>query len=612
MSNPSESRSTAVRILLLTHDDAEAQIVARRLGVDAFPAQLERVFSLGAFATACAAGSFEVILIDVDLPDTGAWRALKTARRQCSGVPIVLLSSSTGSELASELSKHGATNLVAKGQPGELVSIIARVAGVSPNGRMRPASAAGPTPSAREEDSDSIFRQIADQTEDIICLHGPDGLIEYVTPSVNRLLGYQPEDWAGRRLGDFVQEEDAAALHASMESILMSGEPAGLVVGRYRHKQKGGVWMATKLQPIRDAGGAVVRIMTVSSDCTERRGVEESLRRGERLFEGIAEANRLLLTSRRVMESMSSMLRVLGEAAGARRVVVCQLRTHSISGRPVCSLCAEWTQDPKLSLLGRSELVETAVPDPEAADEIAAGRLPAGLRGLLERQGLKKMLQFAVPVHGRAWGAIGFEQDGEGDRWSTAVSAALEIFAFNIGQAVEREDTLAALADSQRRYEALLAGLSEAVFQIDLEARWRFLNPTWEELTGFRVDESIGRRFSSYVAPDEAAAVLEGFGRLVSGRDERIENEIRFLHRLGSEIWLRVTAQPQYDEDGHVIGVSGTLIDVTQRRMAMEAMRASERKFTAVFEASSDALFLFDNTTNLIVECNPRAVEMFE
>ena len=29
--------------------------------------------------------------------------------------------------------------------------------------------------------------------------------------------------------------------------------------------------------------------------------------------------------------------------------------------------------------------------------------------------------------------------------------------------------------------EALLAGLSEAVFQIDLEARWRFLNPTWED-----------------------------------------------------------------------------------------------------------------------------------
>ncbi len=596
-----------MRILLLTHDDAEAQLVGRRLSVDAFPAQLERVFSLGAFATACAAGSFEVIVIDADLPDTGAWRALKTARRQCSGVPIILLSSSAGSELAAEICKHGATDLVAKDQPAELVSTIGRLAGRKPA-----APSEAPPPLGRVDDVGAIHRLIADQTQDIICLHAPDRLIQYATPSVRRLLGYRQEEWLGHRLSDFVQGGDAEALRTALDAAATAPGPARLVVGKYRHKDGGEVWMETKLQAILDESGEVARIMSVSRDCSERKRVEQSLRRGEQLFEGIAEANRLLLTARRVMESMPSLLRVLGEAAGADRVILCQLRAHSISGRPVCSLCAEWAREAKHSLLGRSELVETAVPDANAADEIAAGRLPPGLRGIFERSGLKKLLQFAVPVHGRAWGAIGFDHDSGEDRWSPAVRSALGIVAFNIGQAVEREGNLAALADSQRRYEALLAGLSEAVFQVDLEARWRFLNPTWEELTGFRVDESIGRRFSSYVAPDEAAAVLEGFGRLVSGRDERIENEIRFLHRLGSEIWLRVTAQPQHDEEGRIIGISGTLIDVTQRRLAMEAMRASERKFTAVFEASSDALFLFDNATNLIVECNPRAVEMFE
>ena len=571
------------------------------------PSQLERVRNLGTFATACAAGSIDVILIDVELPDTGSWRALKTARRQCPDIPIILLSPTEDSELAAEIRKQGATELVAMNQPGDLAVIIGRAAG-----RNAPRPAGFVSAAVGRNKPDGIYRQIADQTQDIICLHGPDRMIQYVTPSVWRLLGYQPDEWIDHLLNDFVHVDDSGRLLDAVEGAIGTSEPSRLVVGKYRHKEGHYVWMETKLQAIRREDGDLVQLMSVSRDCSERKRVEESLRRGERLFEGIAEANRLLLTAKRVHESASAVLRVLGEAAGADRALLCEFRAHSISGRPVCTLYAEWTRDPEDARLERSEFAEIAVPDSNAPAEIAAGRLPDGLHDIFERHGLVKMLAFAVPVHGRAWGAIGFDQNGDKDEWSPTVSSALGIFAFNIGQAIEREENLAALAESQRRYAALLAGLSEAVFQLDLEAKWRFLNPTWEELTGFRVVDSIGKHFSSYVAPDEAPAVLEGFERLVSGKDERIENEIRFLHRLGSEIWLRVTAQPQYDDEAHIIGVSGTLVDVTQRRFALAAMRASERKFTAVFEASSDALFLFDNATNLIVECNPRAVEMFE
>ena len=91
---------------------------------------------------------------------------------------------------------------------------------------------------------------------------------------------------------------------------------------------------------------------------------------------------------------MAAVLRVLGEAAGADRVVLFQFRAHSISGRPVCSLTAEWARDSNELLLGRSELLEATLAHPEAATEIAAGRLPAGLCDLFAEQRMKDMLSF--------------------------------------------------------------------------------------------------------------------------------------------------------------------------------------------------------------------------
>lgn len=594
-------------ILLLAHGDADANLVVERLLADGLHFEAERVAGVDGFSSACSAGPFDLILADVDVPDTGTWRVFEMARKFCPDVPFILLSSGVGEELIVESIHHGAADFVSKERIIRLVPAIH--AALDRRALLRQAGGLAAFPSAQQQ---AVFRQIAEYSQDIICLHAPDRSIQFVTPSISRVMGYHSSMWLGKLAREFAHPDDKERIVSEIAEAVEKREWSRTVTGRYRHMDGHYVWLETTIQVIQDENGKVVQLISVSRDCTARRRVEEALRRGEQLFEGIAEANRLLLTAKRVMESLPMVLRVLGEAVGADRVVVFELHERHRAAKPTCTLRAEWSRDPDRSLFGRSEFAEITISEVEASREIAAGSLPTELHALFEDHGLLNMLEFPIRVDGRAWGAIGFNQDGDHESWSPAVSSALGIVALNIGQTIESEGALAALADSQRRYEALLAGLSEAVFQIDLEARWRFLNPTWEELTGFRVEESVGRKYSSFIAPDEAPKALEDLGRLVSGRDQRIESELRFLHRLGSEIWLRVMAQPQFDEDGRVIGVSGTLVDVTQRRLAQEAMRASERKFAAVFEASSDAMFLFDRATNLVVECNPRAVELFE
>jgi PAS domain-containing protein len=60
-----------------------------------------------------------------------------------------------------------------------------------------------------------------------------------------------------------------------------------------------------------------------------------------------------------------------------------------------------------------------------------------------------------------------------------------------------------ALRESEAKYRSVVEGVKEIVFQTDAEGRWLFLNPSWTEVTGFGVEESLGKVFLESVHPDD-------------------------------------------------------------------------------------------------------------
>ncbi|MBE2215164.1 MAG: PAS domain S-box protein [Opitutaceae bacterium] len=613
---PLPSPST-IRILLLEENDADVALVTTRLRQDGLDPVIERVVDLEAFATACRESAIEIILADFRLPAWDGWRALEIAHEACPDVPFIFVSGVMGEDLAVDSLRHGATDYVLKDRLGRLAPAIQRA--LEERAMRRDWQQARSALRAQQIN----LQLIADNIRDIICLHGIDRTFHFVSAAVHPILGYEPAEWIGRDPEAFGHPDDLPRLAHEVQQVVLNGRRSFPLVLRVRHRRGHYVWLETTIEPITDAAGHVVQLLSVSRDFTERRIAEEAMRRGEQLFEGIAEANRLLLTAGRVVDTLPDVLRVLGLAAETDRVAVFEFHPHSRSGEPASSLRAEWARDSIYSLFSDARLAEYPLSD--LGNDSIVNRINAGEpvevtlddlhhpeRELIAAHGVVALLTFPIRVDQRVWGHIVFDHCSEPRRWTPAERSALGTVASNIGQAIGREQALGALAASERRYEDLLAGLSEGVFQIDLEARWRFLNPTWQALTGYTVEASIGQRFAEFVARDDAAAALEGFGRLISGRNETIESELRFLHRRGDHVWLRVTAQAQIDHANRVVGVSGTLVDVTQRRLAQEALRTSERKFAAVFASSSDALLLLDTASGTIVECNPRAVEMFE
>ena len=118
----------------------------------------------------------------------------------------------------------------------------------------------------------------------------------------------------------------------------------------------------------------------------------------------------------------------------------------------------------------------------------------------------------------------------------------------------------------------LLDSLNEIVFQTDPQGNWTYLNQAWTRVTGFLVEESLGRNFLEYVHPDERQQTIELFTAVVSGGATYCHHEGRYRTAAGDYCWIELRASVRYDDTGEMVGNSGTMFDITARREAQEIL----------------------------------------
>ena len=169
----------------------------------------------------------------------------------------------------------------------------------------------------------------------------------------------------------------------------------------------------------------------------------------------------------------------------------------------------------------------------------------------------------------------------------------------------------AALREREEQYRLLVEDLKEVIFRTDAEGRWIFLNPAWREITGFDVDTSLGQIFLEYVYPDDRQRNIDLFQPLIERKKAHCRHEIRYLHRNGGFIWVDVSARLTLDAQGNATGTAGTLTDVTERKLAQDALYESEARFRTIFFEDRSVKLLIDPLTGQIVDANQAATDFY-
>ncbi|MCY9668364.1 PAS domain S-box protein [Paenibacillus alginolyticus] len=130
-----------------------------------------------------------------------------------------------------------------------------------------------------------LYELISENAQDIITLVKPDGKIEYLSPSVRDLLGYEPEELIGKDSTELNHPEDLEKLRSAPFS------DNEVVTYRSRHKNGTYIWFETAIKLIRDDRGQLQKVLGIGRDITERKKVELKLQESVERYTSLKKYN---------------------------------------------------------------------------------------------------------------------------------------------------------------------------------------------------------------------------------------------------------------------------------------------------------------------------------
>ena len=147
----------------------------------------------------------------------------------------------------------------------------------------------------------------------------------------------------------------------------------------------------------------------------------------------------------------------------------------------------------------------------------------------------------------------------------------------------ERNRAEAALRESEERYRELFENARDPIYVHDLDGRYMRVNRAAETLSGYRREEIVGHSFVEFVAPEYIQQVRKRFFAKLAKQGETIY-EIDVIAKDGHRVPVEVSSRAIY-ENGLMVGVQGTARDITERKLAQDALQMFSRQ---LIEAQED------------------------
>jgi PAS domain S-box-containing protein len=183
----------------------------------------------------------------------------------------------------------------------------------------------------------------------------------------------------------------------------------------------------------------------------------------------------------------------------------------------------------------------------------------------------------------------------------------------SIKYAIERKQAEKALRASQERFEMALRGADLGWWEWNVQTGEAIADERSTQLTGYSPDgiESYASLWESLVHPDDKAEVEKALDDHLKGSTALFESEHRLRIKSGDWKWILVRGKIiERDPKGEPLRVAGTYLDITDRKLAEQALRESEQRFRAVFEGSEDYIFVRDRSLRY-TDANPAAGKLF-
>ncbi len=210
----------------------------------------------------------DLVLSDYTLPQFDGLTALKKAKDKYPDLPFIFISGTIGELKAVETLRAGATDYVLKDQIIKIGPVINRV--------LREIEDKKAKTYAQEmlKKSEERYKNLVENINDVIVTLDVNGTITYISPVVNKYLGYKPEELTGKDFAQFIHRDDVDFVKDHFKKLTF-GEVSPI---SFKVVSKQGIakYFDASSRPIYE-GSKIVGVTSRITDVTEQQKVEERL-----------------------------------------------------------------------------------------------------------------------------------------------------------------------------------------------------------------------------------------------------------------------------------------------------------------------------------------------
>ena len=430
---------------------------------------------------------------------------------------------------------------------------------------------------------------IVDSSGDAIISKDLNGVIATWNRAAERLLGYSDQEAIGQPITMLVPPE----LHDEEADILRrvrTGERIEHFETRRLTRDGRSLDVSLTISPIRDAGGSIVGASKILRDITESKRDQAALRDSERrLAHELAGARALQSISTRLISELTqeslfaqildaAMELMAADAAsvqmlapdGKSLTLLAWRNFHSHSAAFWQRVTADAGSTCGVALRDKSRVLVT---------DVESCEFMAGTQDLLEyqRSGIRAVQ--STPLQSRAATPLGMLST----HWRTPHTPTeddfrlFDVLARQAADVIERTRVQDAMRESEERFQLIANTAPVAIWMSSVNRQCTYVNQTWLDLTGQPLEAVLGNGWKDGIHPDDVVPCWDICTKAFNRRAP-FQIDFRLRRHDGEYRWVVSTGAPRYYGDGSFAGYIGSALDVTERRLAEQALTTIQQR----------------------------------
>ena len=397
-------------------------------------------------------------------------------------------------------------------------------------------------------ESEEKFRFITEKMSDIVWTTDRNLRTTYVSPSIEKLLGFTPEERKLQTLEELMTPESIQRVQTIFLEEMQGERDEERHISvevEYFRKDGSTLWMENRVKVIWDSSGDIEVIHGVSRDISDRKRAEESVLR-ERDFTQAA------------IDSLPGLFYLFDDQG---RFLRWNKNFEEISGY--------------------------------SAQEIARIS-PLDLFGEPDKKIIEEAIQKVFLT-----GQVSVEADFlSKDQTSTPYLFTGKLFLFEkkpslIGMGIditERKLTEKALLESENKYRNILENIEDGYFEVDTAGNFTFFNDSTCRIIGYSADELMGRNNREFTDDINAKKIFNVFSEVYRTGIPTKAFDWELIRKDGSKCFVEMVVSLITDSNNIKTGFGGIVRDITERKLAEEELENSFKRLRAALGGTIQAI----------------------